>query len=212
MEARGAGWSAGVPFGTHRPDILAHDHTGKLRLEVRARAVQRGEARDRPSHRPSAQEGGHRSRGEARGRPCSLLSPCPTWVPGPGAHGVQSPPVPESHAGRGVEAMPDRLSLGVWAAPSPGRSRHGGDDTAANVITRSHLWGALCTHTGFTTPFISHKKAREKAAALWEESRPPPPPPHDPLAPGSCALTRGAAPGGRGGEGGPVPAWRGARG
>lgn len=35
--------------------------------------------------------------------------------------------------------------------------------TAADVIiTRTHLQGALCTRTGFTIPFISHKKGQEE--------------------------------------------------
>lgn len=30
------------------------------------------------------------------------------------------------------------------------------------IITRTHLQGALCTRTGFTIPFISHKKGQEE--------------------------------------------------
>lgn len=124
VEDRDAGWSEGLPFGTYSPDILPHSQTPrcqtrKLRLEVLGKHMPHGGER---SHSPTATGVDHRSRGEARGRPCSLLSPCPTWGAGLGhAWGAAPPPVLGRRACRGW-AVADPPSPGVWAVPSPDRS------------------------------------------------------------------------------------------
>lgn len=124
VEDRDAGWSEGLPFGTYSPDILPHSQTPrcqtrKLRLEVLGKHMPHGGER---SHSPTATGVDHRSRGEARGRPCSLLSPCPTWGAGLGhTWGAAPPPVLGRRACRGW-AVADPPSPGVWAVPSPDRS------------------------------------------------------------------------------------------